>query len=77
MLPTKILTHFNKFTYYKYTDICITSGSAARHPSLYLALRALPWIRISQSYDVDMSDVDTTHVLFAAATASGTTDSWQ
>jgi len=54
-----------------------TSGSAARHPSLYLALRARPWIRISQSYDVDMSDVDTTLTLFAAATASSTTESWQ
>ena len=55
----------------------LTSGSAARHPSLYLALRARPWIRISQSYDVDMSDVATTLMLFAAATASRTTESWQ
>ena len=55
----------------------VTSGSAARHPSLYLALRARPWIRISQSYDVDMSDVDTTLMLFAAVTASRTTESWQ
>ena len=43
-----------------------TSGSAARHPSLYLALRARPWLRMSQSYDI--SDVDTTLLLFAAAT---------
>jgi len=48
-----------------------TSGSAARHPSLYLALG------ISQSYDVDMSDVDTTLMLFAAATVCSRTDSWQ
>ena len=46
-------------------------------PSLYLALRARPWLRISQSYDVDMSDVDTTLMLFAAATACTTTESWQ
>ena len=46
-------------------------------PSLYLALRARPWLRMSQSYDVDMSDVDTTLMLFAAATASSTTESWQ
>jgi len=46
-----------------------TSGSAARHPSLYLALRALAWLRMSQSYDLsyDLSNVDTTLLLFAAA----------
>ena len=49
--------------YYLYT---YTSGSAARHPSLYLALRARPWLRMSQSYD--LSDVDTTLMLFASAT---------
>jgi len=43
-----------------------TSGSAARHPSLYLALRARAWLRMSQSYD--LSDVDTTLMSFAAAT---------
>jgi len=43
-----------------------TSGSAARHPSLYLALRARPWLRTPQSYN--LSDVDTTLMLFAAAT---------
>jgi len=52
-----------------------TSGSAARHPSLYLALRARPWLRMSQSYDV--SDVDTTLMLFAAATVCSWTQSWQ
>ena len=46
-------------------------------PSLYLALRARPWLRLSQSWDVDMSDVDTTLMLFAAATACSRTDSWQ
>ena len=46
-------------------SFCITSGSAARHPSLYLALRARPWLRMSRSYD--LSDVDTTLLLFAAA----------
>jgi len=35
-------------------------------PSLYLALRARAWLRMSQSYD--LSDVDTTLLLFAAAT---------
>jgi len=45
----------------------MTSGSATRHPSLYLALRAQAWLRMSQSYD--LSDVDTTLMLFAAATA--------
>jgi len=44
-----------------------------RHPSLYLSLRARPWLRISQSCcDVDTSDVDTTLMLFAAATAGPT-----
>jgi len=52
-----------------------TSGSAARHPSLYLALRARPWFRMSQSYD--LSDVDTTLMLFAAATVCRRTESWQ
>jgi len=32
-----------------------TSGSAARHPSLYLALRARAWLRMSQSYDLSDS----------------------
>ena len=66
----------------RYTDasrmLClyrVTSGSAARHPSLYLALRARPWLRMSQSYD--LSDVDTTLMLFAAATACSRTQSWQ
>jgi len=36
----------------------LTLAAAARHPSLYLALRARPWLRMSQSYD--LSDVDTT-----------------
>ena len=58
-------------------SICLTSGSAARHPSLYLELRARPWLRMSQSYDVDMSDADTTLMLFAAATVCSRTDSWQ
>ena len=49
--------------------LCLTSGSAARHPSLYLALRDRPWLRMSQSYD--LSDVDTTLMLFAAATSLG------
>jgi len=31
--------------------------------SLYLALCARPWLRISQSYDDDMSDVDNAHVV--------------
>jgi len=48
-----------------------------RHPSLYLSLRAWPWLRISQSCDVDTSDVDTTLMLFAAATVCSRTDSWQ
>ena len=52
-----------------------TSGSAARHPSLYLALRARPWLRMSQSYD--LSDVDTTLMLFAVATVCIRTQSWQ
>ena len=52
-----------------------TSGSAARHPSLYFALRARPWLRMSQSYD--LSDVDTTLMLFAAATVCNRTQSWQ
>ena len=52
-----------------------TSGSAARYPSLYLALRARPWLRMSQSYD--LSDVDTTLMLFAAATVCSRTQSWQ
>jgi len=56
-------------------DYFITSGSAARHPSLYLALRARSWLRISQSYD--LSDVDTTLMLFAAATVCSRTESWQ
>ena len=45
-----------------------TSGFAARHPSLNLALRARLWLRMSQSYD--LSDVDTTLMLFAAATVA-------
>ena len=44
-------------------------------PSLYLALRARPWLRMSQSYD--LSDVDTTLMLFAAATVCSRTQSWQ
>ena len=40
-------------------------------------LKDYGWLRISQSYDVDMSDVDTTLMLFAAATACSRTDSWQ
>ena len=55
--------------------IIITSGSAARHPSLYLALRARAWLRMSQSYD--LSDVDTTLMLFAAATVCSRTQPWQ
>ena len=52
-----------------------TSDSAARHPSLYLALRSRPWLRMSQSYD--LSHVDTTLMLFAAATVCSRTQSWQ
>ena len=40
-----------------------------------LALRARPWLRISQSYD--LSDVDTALMLFAAATVCKRTESWQ
>jgi len=59
--------------FYRIVLFCITSGSAARHPSLYLALRARPWLRMSQSYD--LSDVGTTLMLFAAATACSRTES--
>ena len=52
--------------YNQFNSFQFTSGQVAR-----------PWIRISQSYDVHMSDVDTTLMLFAAATASRTTESWQ
>ena len=46
-----------------------------RHPSLYLALHARPWLRMSQSYD--LSDVNTTLMLLAAATVCSRTQSWQ
>jgi len=56
-------------------NFLITLAAPPLDPSLYLALHARRWLRISQSYDVDMSDVDTTLMLFAAATSCSRTDS--
>ena len=77
-LPVEALAHRGSWLCYVCDSMriySITSGSAARNPSLYLAHRARPWLRMSQSYD--LSDVDTTLMLFAAATVCSRTQSWQ